>query len=130
MTPKNLGPSPGTAPPPLAPPESGNTTLLLTYASAGLTALLGPGKNTPGIRFHGFHALFTVIAMFATHTMLGMLGGNFQSLQSLFDLAAGGFTVFQLYRAYNGQPFEIPVLGAMARKQAESAAHNANHTVQ
>jgi uncharacterized membrane protein len=100
-------------------PQSGDTRLAVTYLSCGLTALLGPHKDEPTRRFHGFQALFTVAAMLVLHAVLGILGGQFLLLlQPLTDLGSIGFGLFQVYRAYQGRPILVPFISLIARKQA------------
>jgi hypothetical protein len=112
-------------------PKPGDTKRLLIYATGGAIALLGPHKHDPETRYDGFQALLTTGAIFAIHAALGILGGKFLLLQDLIDLAAAGFSVYQLYRAYHGIPFDVPFISGIARKQAEPPSGNGtNQTLQ
>ncbi len=111
-----------------------NTVGALTYFAGLITAIIflviDPYKKDPFVRFHAFQSLFFNLAWFGlwiAWTILGLvLGavtkGLFFLIQMPIDLALmlGGFGLwaFLMYSAYQGRTFRIPVIGALAAKQA------------
>ena len=109
---------------------TGNRQLALNYLTGGLFGLLGSQKSDADVRFHGYHALFTSLCFLAGHAIFGILGGSFLLLQSLTDLAGGGFSLFQVFRAYQNRPIAVPIISAIARKQAQPIAPPTDQTLQ
>ncbi|MFN0165662.1 MAG: DUF4870 domain-containing protein [Bryobacteraceae bacterium] len=107
-----------------------NVAGTLCYAAGMLTGilflLLQPYGSNPRIRFHAFQAILFHLAFFGL-AMASMVAGMF--LPWMLDLALtavmivlwfGGFLlwIYVMYRAYQNQPLELPVVGAIARQQA------------
>src|SRR6201986_1559165 len=95
-----------------------------------LFLVIDPYKSDRFVRFHAFQSIFfnvAWIALWIVWTMIGLvLGavtkGLFFILQVPIDLAlmVGGFAlwVFLMYSAYQGKTTRLPVIGALAAKQA------------
>lgn len=120
--------------PAAAPGLQANTVGALAYLAGIITGILflviDPYKTDRFVRFHAFQSIFFNVAWFAlwiVWTMIGLvLGavtkGLFFILQVPIDLAlmVGGFAlwVFLMYSAYQGKTTRLPVIGALAAKQA------------
>ncbi len=112
-------PNPPTTTQATAAPKRGDTKLTSIYASAGAAGFFGSHKDDLTVRFHATQAFLTTVVLLALHAVLGALGGPLLLLQTLTDLAGFGFSVYQVYRAYEGRPIEVPFIGAIARDHAE-----------
>lgn len=130
-------PSTGAAAPvAAAPPIAQNAGMTenaagaLCYAVGLLTGILflvlQPYGSNPRVRFHAFQAIFFHLTFFAL-AVASMVAGMF--LPWMLDLALtgvmsllwfGGFAlwIYLMYRAYQNQPLELPVIGTLARQQA------------
>ena len=126
--------------PPLAmgaPASAGlkaNTAGALTYLAGVITGILflviDPYKSDRWVRFHAFQSLFfnvAWIALWIGWTIVGLIlgavtKGFFLILEVPIDLLlmAGGFAlwVFLMFSAYQGKAMRLPVIGALAAKQA------------
>jgi uncharacterized membrane protein len=109
--------------------QNGNTARAVIYLTAGIAGLLGPRKNDPATRFDCFQALFSAALILSVHAVLGLLGGHLLMLQELVDGGGVMFTAFQIYRAYENHPVDVPSISSLARKQAEPG-NGAGSTVQ
>ena len=139
------GPTPGVAPgyaptyTPAAAPVAGagltpNVAGALAYLVGAITGILflviDPFKSDRFVRFHAFQSIFfnlAWIAFWIVWTILGLtLGaishGLFFIIQLPINLliTVGGFCLwaYLMYSAYQGKTFKIPVIGALAAKQA------------
>ncbi len=128
-------PSAGAQPAPAAAQAglSDNAASALCYVLGLITGILflviAPYNQNKAVRFHAFQSIFfnvawiglwivlTIVSVVVTNIsfMLGMLFG-------LVHLVVGlGFLVGWIYliiKAYQGQKFMLPVIGALAEKQA------------
>lgn len=92
-----------------------NTAASLCYVlgwASGLVFLMAEKENAK-VRFHAMQSLF----FFGGLTVLSFVPVIGWLLS--FPLAIVGFIVWlmSIYRAYNGEDFELPVVGKMAKKQ-------------
>lgn len=131
------GPMPGAMP--AAMPAAGagltpNVAGALAYLVGAITGILflviDPFKTDRFVRFHAFQSIFfnlAWIAFWIVWTILGLtLGaishGLFFIIQLPINLliTVGGFCLwaYLMYTAYQGKTFQIPVIGALAAKQA------------
>jgi uncharacterized membrane protein len=120
-----------------APGASGlqaNVAGALAYLAGIITGILflviDPYKNDRFVRFHAFQSLFfniAWIALWIAWTIVGLVLGTvtkglFFILQVPIDLVlmVGGFALwaFLMYSAYQGKTTRLPVIGALAAKQA------------
>jgi uncharacterized membrane protein len=113
---------------------SANAAGALTYLAGIITGIIflviEPYKSDRFVRFHAFQSLFfnvAWIALWIAWTIAGLvLGaitkGLFFILQVPIDLLlmVGGFALwaFLMYSAYQGKMTKLPVIGALAAKQA------------
>jgi uncharacterized membrane protein len=111
-----------------------NTAAALAYLAGIITGILflviDPYKRDGFVRFHAFQSIFFNIAwivLWMAWMIVGLvLGavtkGLFFLLQVPIDLVlmVGGFAlwVFPMYSAYQGKMPRLPVIGALAAKQA------------
>jgi uncharacterized membrane protein len=123
-----------TAPPVANSGISTNTAGALAYLAGIITGIIflvvDPYKSDRFVRFHAFQSIFfnvAWIALWIAWTIVGLvLGaitkGLFFILQVPIDLVlmVGGFALwaFLMYSAYQGKMTKLPVIGALAAKQA------------
>ncbi|HEX4179014.1 MAG TPA: hypothetical protein VHY57_11275 [Rhizomicrobium sp.] len=111
-----------------------NAAGALAYLAGIITGILflviEPSKNDRFVRFHAFQSIFfnvAWIALWIAWMVIGMLlgavtKGLFFILQVPIDLVlmVGGFALwaFLMFTAYQGKTTRLPVIGALAAKQA------------
>jgi uncharacterized membrane protein len=111
-----------------------NTAGALAYLAGIITGIIflvvDPYKSDRFVRFHAFQSVFfnvAWIALWIAWTIVGLVlsavtKGLFFFLQLPIDLLlmAGGFVLwaFLMYSAYQGKMTKLPVIGALAAKQA------------
>ncbi|HEV2494508.1 MAG TPA: zinc-ribbon domain-containing protein [Terriglobia bacterium] len=132
---------PAATPPPAASaaPLAGmtsNTAALLAYIPfvgwiiAIVFLVVEPYKNDRFVRFHAFQSIFFAIFCFVlswamtAFAVTAWWGSGFSmiwmftSVFWLIRLAILGAWLFLMYKAYNNERFELPVIGPLAAKQA------------
>jgi uncharacterized membrane protein len=130
--------APAAAPPPAAPaaapvvgaddPSQEQPIMAALAYIIGILAiiiLVTDMKKSRYMRFHGFQALFMIVVWIAFSiavTILGML--PVIGMITIIVGPLGGLALFVLaiilaVKAYNKQEFEVPVIGKMAREQAD-----------
>ena len=111
-----------------------NTAGALAYLAGIVTGILflviDPYKSDRFVRFHAFQSIFFNVAWIALWIAWMIVGlvlgaitkGLFFFLQVPIDLLlmVGGFCLwaFLMYSAYQGKMTKLPVIGALAAKQA------------
>lgn len=130
-------PPEGTAPGTIAPtPVAGmndNAAGALCYLAGVVTGVLflvlAPYNQNRNIRFHAFQSIFFCVALFAiwivfaivavTLHVVPVLGALISAMLS-FVLWIGSLIVwiYMMFKTYNGEKIVLPVIGAMAEKQA------------
>jgi uncharacterized membrane protein len=71
------------------------------------------------MRFHAFQALITVLVELAGARVFDDATRPFQgALRIVWDAAAVGLWAFLVWRAAQGQPLEVPIIAAIARRPA------------
>jgi uncharacterized membrane protein len=111
-----------------------NTAGALAYLAGIITGIIflviDPYKSDRFVRFHAFQSIFfnvAWIALWIGWTIIGLVlsavtKGLFFFLQLPIDLLlmVGGFALwaFLMYSAYQGKMTKLPVIGALAAKQA------------
>ncbi len=127
------------APAPAAAPAAGladNIAGLLCYSPVGIIAdiiflVTDPYKTNKFLRFHSFQSLFFAgacivlsICFTIITTVVGMVVGPLAALLGLVWmlvwLAIMCLWVFMMYKAYTLSSMQLPVIGAMAKKQADA----------
>ena len=111
-----------------------NVAAALAYLAGIITGILflviDPYKSDRFVRFHAFQSIFFNVAWIALWIAWSILGlvlgavtkGLFFILQVPIDLVlmVGGFALwaFLMYSAYQGKTTRLPVVGALAARQA------------
>jgi uncharacterized membrane protein len=129
-------PPPGAYPPPAASaPLASNVAGLLTYIAGVVTGIvflvIEPYNKDKFVRFHAFQSIFFCVAWVIVEIVfsivIGILThisfGIFGLLWFLGPLIGLGFFLmwlFLMFKAYNNERFMLPIIGAMAAKQAGS----------
>jgi uncharacterized membrane protein len=102
----------------------------LCYLGGLLTGIiflvLAPYNQNPRIKFHAFQSIFFnlvwIVGWFALIPLGMLLPCGFSALLSMVSLllSLGGFLVWLLlmWKAYQGQPLSLPVIGGIAQQQA------------
>ena len=117
-----------------APAMSPNVAGLVAYLLGPLTGIfllvVEPYKGNKFVRFHAFQSIFVsavylVIMFLWSGLASAMFSISFSAFWSLayfvwwlIRLAFLALWLFLMYKAYNNQPFELPFIGPIARKQA------------
>jgi len=124
---------PGTAP--SGPPLASNVGGLLTYIPfvgwiiAIVFLVIEPYKNDRFIRFHAFQSVFLAICSFVVYwalsafifsSVLAFGFGLLWAVWGLVRLAIFLCWLFMMYKAYNNERFELPLIGPIAARQAAS----------
>jgi uncharacterized membrane protein len=111
-----------------------NTAGALAYLAGIITGIvflvIDPYKSDRFVRFHAFQSIFFNVAwtalwiawMIAGLVLSAITKGLFFFIQLPIDLLlmAGGFGLwaFLMYSAYQGKMTKLPIIGALAAKQA------------
>ncbi len=110
-----------------------NVAGLLTYIPlvgwiiAVIFLVIEPYKNDKLVRFHAFQSIFFSIVCFVVYEVLGTFlfsaawgvgFSMFWMMWGLIRLAIFACWLFLMYKAYNNERYMIPVIGALAAKQA------------
>ena len=127
---------------PLPPPPYGATPSLgMTQNMAGalcylfgfitgiLFLVLAPYNQDRTIRFHAFQSIFLNIAWFLIWVVITIITLGFRVIPFLgifisfvlhFAIGLGGLFLwlYMMFKTYNGEKIVLPVVGAMAEKQA------------
>jgi uncharacterized membrane protein len=114
----------------LQPNIAGALAYLAGIVTGILFLVIDPYKSDSFVRFHAFQSIFFNVAWIALWMAWMVLGlvlgavtkGLFFLLQVPIDLLLmiGGFALwaFLMYSAYQGKQTKLPVIGALAAKQA------------
>jgi uncharacterized membrane protein len=114
----------------LQPTAAGALTYLAGFITGIVFLLIDPFKADRFVRFHAFQSIFFNVAwigLWIVWMIAGMvLGAVTKGLFFLIELPInlllmiGGFCLwaFLMYCAYQGKTFKLPVIGALAAKQA------------
>jgi len=135
-------PPPGAAYPTATPASTSggladNIAGLLCYAPfIGLFAsiiflVIEPYKNNRFVRFHAFQSLFLIGGIFVFNIAFQIVAAIMAKILSVFALllipvflllALGEFCIFLwlMYKAYSNEKWQVPVVGPLAEKQANS----------
>jgi uncharacterized membrane protein len=121
-------PAPGAGP--AGPPLSSNIGAMLTYIPfagwiiAIVFLVIEPYKSDRFVRFHAFQsiflAVFSIILYWVVNLTLGLSLGLLWPLWWLIRLAIFLLWLLMMYKAYNNERYELPVIGPMAAKQSAS----------
>jgi uncharacterized membrane protein len=88
----------------------------------GIVVLLAEKENKE-TRFHAYQSLFFWIASLVIASVLQSLRiliiGIF--LTPIFNIGVTGLWLYLMWKAYNKEHFELPVIGRLAREQANKS---------
>jgi uncharacterized membrane protein len=106
---------------------AGALCYLVGFITGVLFLILEPYSKRPFVRFHAFQAIFFsvgwIFLSIAFRLVFLMVGGAmhmwmfFLPLRMLIGLAGFVLWLFCMYKAYNGEWFQLPIVGPLAAKQ-------------
>ncbi len=108
---------------------SDNVAGMLAYVTivpAIIFLVIEPFNRNRFVRFHAFQSIFFYLGWLVLSIALGIVGGipvlGWATLLIWPLVGLGGLIIWilLLVKAYGGQTFKLPVIGAMAEKQAEA----------
>lgn len=123
-------PAPSYTPPPsaAAPGMEDNVAATLCYVLGLVTGILflvlEPYNKNRSVRFHAFQSIFLHIALLVIWIGLGLVlhwtWFLLWPLRGLVALLSFLLWLYCMYKAYNREQFELPFVGPLAAKQANS----------
>jgi uncharacterized membrane protein len=123
-------PGPGAAPPPVAGVGlTDNVAGALCYVLGILTGILflvlAPYNQNPRVKFHAWQSILFNVAWIAFWILLSIVTGMLHffallllPIEALIGLGGFFLWLFLMWKAYNNELFEIPIIGPFARQQA------------
>ena len=128
------GAAPAAAPQAASTGMTSNVAGCLAYILGFITGIiflvLDPYKNDKFVRFHAFQSIFysvvvigftivwSILSIILGLVSMGFLAGIMFLLSLLIHLAFLGFAIFLMYKAYQNELYQAPIIGALAAKQA------------
>jgi uncharacterized membrane protein len=103
----------------LSPNVAGLLSYLL-FIPAIIFLVMEPYNKDRTIRFHSFQALFLGVASIIGHIVLGMVPFIGWLILPFFSLAVLIVAIVAAVKAFQGSKIMLPVIGAMAEKQANA----------
>jgi len=94
--------------------------------AGALAYLLGPitgiyfwatEKENKFIRFHAMQSILFFVAVIIVNVVLGFIPFLGWTISSLISLGVFLLWLMLMYKAYNNEEWELPVVGSMARQQ-------------
>jgi uncharacterized membrane protein len=110
----------------LADNVAGALCYILGLITGVIFLVVAPYNTKPGIRFHAFQAILFNVAWTAAWIVIAMviammpysLSVALAGLSGLISLAFFALWLFLMYRAYQNEPFVLPVIGPIAQQLA------------
>lgn len=99
----------------LSPNVAGALCYLLGLVTGVVFLLIE--KEDRSVRFHAMQSIIVCGAVIVINIVLGFIPGLNLVLLPLFNLAAFVLWIVLLVKAYQGEEWEVPVLGQIARNQ-------------
>lgn len=101
----------------------------LGFITGIIFLVLAPYNQSKTVRFHAFQSIFMSIGVFIAGIALSIistiffaisfwLGSLFGLIHLLFGLGVFILWLFMMFKAYQGQKVMLPIIGALAEKQA------------
>jgi len=130
------GPAPVSSQPPPGPAAAagmndnlaGALCYLVGFVTGILFLILEPYNRRPFVRFHAFQSIFFCVGWIAlsiaisiAFTIVGFVAHMwliFLPLRMLIGFAGFLIWLFLMYKAYNNEWYQLPIVGPMAAKQA------------
>jgi uncharacterized membrane protein len=108
---------------------AGALCYLFGFITGILFLVLAPYNQDRTIRFHAFQSIFLNIAWFILWVVITIVTLGFRVIPFLgifisfalhFAIGLGGLFLwlYMMFKTYNGEKIVLPVVGAMAEKQA------------
>lgn len=109
---------------------AGALAYLFGFVTGIVFLVIEPFKNDKFVRFHAFQSIifnvavivlwivFAILSAILSYITAGIAGLILFPISMLLWLAMMAFWVFLMYKAYNNERFMIPIVGAIAAKQA------------
>jgi uncharacterized membrane protein len=108
-----------------------NVASALCYVLGFITGIvflvMEPYSRNRAVRFHAFQSIFLSVLVIAVDIVLSMIlpfslyaWGIYGLVWMVVRLAFFALWVFVIYSAYQGKTVLLPVIGALAQKQAQS----------
>lgn len=100
---------------------------LLGLITGILFLILTPYNQSPRVKFHAWQSILTHLAVIIVFWVVGLsgivlafagLGALLALMWPVLGIATFLGWLLLMYKAYNGENLELPVLGAFARKQS------------
>ena len=130
--------APTSVPPPGAPAAAGMTDnvagalcYLVGFITGVLFLILEPYSKRPFVRFHAFQSVFFSVGWIFLSIALGVvfaIAGMamhmwiiFLPLRMILWLVGFLLWLFCMYKAYNGEWFQLPIVGPLAAKQVPAS---------
>jgi uncharacterized membrane protein len=101
-----------------------------TFIPAIIFLVVDPYKNDKFIRFHSFQSIFysvvvigfsivwMILSVILGFVSMGLLASVMFLISMLIHLGFLCFWIFLMYKAYQNEAYQAPVIGALAAKQA------------
>lgn len=111
-------------------PAGGGTreTGMQSNLAGALAYFLGPitgilflliEKENKFVRFHAMQSTLTFGGLFVVNIILGLIPILGWAIGSLLSIVALVLWLFLMYKAFNNEEYELPVIGEIAKKQIE-----------
>jgi len=107
---------------------AGALCYLVGFITGIIFLVLEPYNKRPFVRFHAFQSILFCVAWFVIVLALNILFGMMYSamhlwfifvpLRALIGVLGFGIWLFCMFKAYNREQFELPIIGPMAARQA------------
>ena len=138
-TPGGSGPASAYNPPPPGPATAAGMTdnvagalcYLVGFITGIVFLVLDPYNKRPFVRFHAFQSIFFSVGWIALSMALSfafmILGGAlhlwliFLPLRMLIGFAGFLLWLYCMYKAYNGEWYQLPIVGPLAAKQSPAS---------
>lgn len=111
---------------------AGALCYLVGFITGILFLVMEPYSRRPFVRFHAFQSIFFCVAWIAlsialsiAFTIVGMVMSMwliFLPLRLLIGFAGFLIWLFCMYKAYNGEWYQLPIVGPIAAKQAGASS--------
>lgn len=102
---------------------------LLGFITGIIFLVLAPYNQNKAVRFHAFQSIFLNLALIVfsiglaivsimMHTISFWLGSIISLVHLAINFAFFGLWLFMMWKAYNNERVELPIIGPLAAKQA------------
>jgi uncharacterized membrane protein len=122
--------APGAASTGMTSNVAGCLAYILGFITGIIFLVLDPYKNDKFVRFHAFQSIFysvvvigftiiwSILSIILGLVSMGFLAGIMFLISLLIHLVFFALAIFMMYKAYQNELFQAPIIGALAAKQA------------